>query len=78
VAGTLIKDDKKTDTLDDKLIDEAKKKPGSLANQENQSGRNDTLIDKISNLKTEDILNISDAEAERIEKLLLDEEIRGD
>lgn len=79
IIVTLEKGDGKADDdLDQKLIDAAKEKPGSLANQENQSGRNDSLIDKITNLKTEDILNISDAEAARIEKLLLDEEVRGD
>lgn len=67
--------------LDDKdsdLINKAKIKPGTLANQENQGAAADTLLDKISKLDTEDILNISDAEADKIEKLLLDDELRGD
>jgi len=80
VAATLTTNGTETDTskIDMKLVDEAKKKPGSLANQENRSSAGDSLLDKIGNLRTDQIMEISDAEAERLEKLMYDEEVRGE
>jgi len=66
------------DNADMDLIRRAQQKPGSLGGQDNQSGAGEPLLDKISNLPSENIMDISDAEAERIEKLLLDEELRGE
>jgi len=80
IATTLKTDNSKkvTDSADMDLIRRARSKPGSLSGQDNQSGAGETLLDKISNLPTESIMDISDAEAERIEKLLLEEELRGE
>jgi len=67
-----------TSAEDNKLLKEAGKKPGSLGGVENQSGINDTLIEKIGKLKSQDIMSITDAEEERILKLMREEEIRGE
>jgi len=79
--ATILKSDTKSKTADNAdmdLIRRAQKKPGSLGGQDNQSGAGETLLDKISNLPTESIMDISDAEADRIEKLMLEEELRGE
>ena len=80
IATTLKPDNinKTADNADMDLIRRAQKKPGSLGRQDNQSGVGETLLDKISNLPSESIMDISDAEAERIEKMMRDEELRGE
>ena len=80
IAITLKPDDtkKNTTTADMDLIRRAQEKPGSLGGQDNQSGAGETLLDKIANLPSESIMDISDAEADRIEKMMLDEELRGE
>jgi len=83
ISKTLVEDTSNADgiltkKIDDDLLAKAKTKPGSLAGQENQSGASDNLIDRIGNLSSDDIMNVSDAEADKIMKLLLDEEIRGE
>lgn len=70
-------DDPETGKLNDKLLDEARKKPNSLAGQENRS-TTDALLEKIGSLKSADLLDISDAEEEKILKLLEQEELRGE
>jgi hypothetical protein len=62
--------------LDDK-IKAAKDKPGSLAGASDQAGGTADLIARIATLDTEEIVNMSDAEAERIEAML-EREARGD
>ena len=80
IATTLKPDNTKNaiNSADMDLIRRAQTKPGSLNGQDNQSGAGDTLLDKISNLPTESIMDISDAEADRIEKMMRDEELRGE
>ena len=80
IATTLKPDGTKpaTDSADMDLIRRARSKPGSLSGQDNQSGAGETLLDKITNLPTESIMDISDAEADRIEKMMRDEELRGE
>lgn len=68
--------EKETPTLDDK-IKEAKQKPGSLAKSENQAGGTVDLIDRIASLDFSDIESLSDAEAAKIEAMLLNEELKG-
>jgi hypothetical protein len=64
------------DKLDDK-IKAAKNKPGSLANASDQAGGTADLIARISNLDAEDIINMSDAEAAKVEAML-EREARGE
>lgn len=71
-----IKDGIKSD-LDEK-IKIAKQKPGSLAGQENRQGDTSDLIERISNLSFSEFENLSDAEAAKIESMLLNEELKGD
>jgi len=84
VSETLLKvdpDDESKKLLEEKdaeLLKKAKTKPGSLTNQENQSGADSSLLDRIGKLSTQQIMDISDAEADKIEKLMLDEELRGE
>lgn len=64
--------------LDDKIKD-AKNKPGSLANQGNRAGEETSdLIERIASISTTDFELLSDAEAARIESMLLREELQGD
>ncbi len=86
ISATVLKPADNDDTgvkniLDEKdadLIKKAAAKPGTLSKQENQGLASDTLLDRIGKLDTEDIMNISDAEADKIMKLMLDDELRGD
>ena len=84
VSETILKDVSKNDDnkllaeKDVELLKKAKAKPGSLTGQENQAGGADSLIAKITNLPTADIMELSDAEAEKVMKLMLDDELRGD
>lgn len=69
--------DTKLDTLDEKFK-AAKQKPGSLGSAENQAGATGDLIDRIANLNFEDLESLSDAEAAKIEAMLLREELKGE
>lgn len=72
-----IKDDANAE-LDDK-IKQAKNKPGSLANQGNKSSEGtDDLIERIASMSPSDFESLSDAEASRIEAMLLREELQGE
>lgn len=64
-------------TLDEK-IQAAKNKPSGLGRQENQSGGSASLVERISSLGTDEILDFSDAEAEKIEAMLAREALKGD
>jgi len=67
------------DTNDiDETIKKAQSKPGSFASTENQAGGNVSLIDKISQLDTEDIMDFSDAEVAKIEAMLERQELEGE
>jgi hypothetical protein len=79
--GKIIDDASKEESvipdLDDK-IKAAKNKPGSLVGNENQSGAASGLIERIGQLSSQDLLNMSDAEAAKIEAMLLREELKGE
>ena len=82
ISETVLKttDDNKgsIDKDDEELLKKAKTKPGSLTGQENQAGATDGLIEKISSLPAEDIMKLSDAEADKVMKLMLEDELRGE
>lgn len=63
---------------DEKILEKVKGKPSSLTRTENQSGGGGNLIERVSQLGTDDILSMSDKEIEKIEALLREEELRGD
>lgn len=68
-------EDGEADTLDDK-IKAAKNKPGSLAGHENRTSDAGSLIERIAGLSHRDLEDLSDAEAAKIEQMLLREELR--
>jgi len=70
--------DKSAQVKLDERIKQAKNKPGSLASAENQAGSEASLIDRITQLGTDDILDMSDSEAERIEAMLEREALKGE
>lgn len=73
-----VKDDKEPSGVLDDKIKAAKNKPGSLAGQENRASDTSDLIERISRMSASDFENLSDAEAAKIEAMLLSEELRGD
>lgn len=70
--------DKVDELLDDDKVKAAKAKPSGLGKTENQAGGTPDLIDRIASLGTDDILDFSDAEAEKIEAMLEKEALKGD
>lgn len=63
----------------DKKIQEAKKKPGSLAGQENRAASDTSdLIERLSQMSPTEFESLSDAEAAKIEAMLLKEELKGE
>jgi len=61
----------------DEKIKAAKLKPGSLAGQGNQTRDTDDLIARIATLSWRDLEGLSDAEAAKIEAMLLNEELKS-
>ena len=78
IAGILNKAKASSDTpnLDEK-IQKAKNKPGSLAGQENRASDASNLIERIASLSVRDLEGLSDAEAAKIEAMLLKEELKS-
>jgi hypothetical protein len=62
----------------DEKIKNAKDKPGSLGDASDQAGSEADLLTRISNLDSEALLGISDAEAAKIEAMLKQEELKGE
>ena len=62
----------------DEKIKKAKDKPGSLGDSSDQAGGQPDLLSRIANLDSESLLEISDAEAAKIEAMLKQQELKGE
>jgi chromosome segregation ATPase len=62
----------------DQKLEHAKRKPRALGGTENRDTKTSDLIERISQLDYKDMESMSDAEAAKIEQLLLQQELKGE
>lgn len=67
----------KKDTRDDSKVKKLMKKPSGLGSSSNAKAGDLSVADKIADLSTDDILNLSDKQVKELEKALLEEEQAG-